>query len=164
MIEPTPHEELKPELQFVLEVRLKLRKRLSIDGLPGGGDRLAVAIDEGVFEGPSLRGRVIPGGGEWPHVREDGVFCFDARYHLEEEDGTVIYLQNSGFRHATPDVMERLWALRPGDRVLPSEYYFRCTPIFETSPGRHDWLSRHVFVGVGERLEHGNRICYYKVC
>jgi hypothetical protein len=59
--------------------------------------------------------------------------------------------------------MERLFALRPGDAVDPSEYYFRCTPTFETAPGKHDWLSRHVFLGVGERMEQGNRITYYKV-
>lgn len=155
---------LFPKLEFALEVRLKLKKRLSINGLPGGGNRLAVVIEEGEFEGPTLRGKVIPCGGEWPHVREDGVFCFDARYHLQEDDGTIIYLQNSGFRHASEDVMERLWTLRPGDEVAASEYYLRSTPKFETAPGRHDWLSRHVFVGVGERTAHGNRIRYYKVC
>jgi Protein of unknown function (DUF3237) len=155
---------LFPKLEFAFEVRLKLKKRLSINGLPGGGDRLSVVIEEGEFEGPALRGKVIPFGGEWPHVREDGVFCFDARYHLQEEDGTIIYLQNAGFRHAPDDVMERLWSLRPGDEVAASEYYLRTSAKFETAHGKHDWLSRHVFVGVGERTEHGNRIRYYRVC
>lgn len=155
---------IMPTLEFAMQVTLRLRKpRLEIRDLPAGGNRLAVVIESGSFEGPALRGEVLPGGGEWPHVRPDGVFSFDARYHLREADGTLIYLQNKGYRHASPEVMERLFALRPGDVVSPSEYYFRCTPTFETAPGRHDWLARHVFVGVGERMEEGNRITYYKV-
>lgn len=153
-----------PELEFAMQVTLRLKKpRLEVPELPGGGNRLAVVIESGCFQGPNIRGEVIPGGGEWPHVRTDGVFCFDARYHLREEDGTLIYLQNRGYRHASQEVMERLFALRPGDVVDPSEYYFRCTPTFETAQGKHDWLSRHVFIGVGERMEEGNRITYYKV-
>jgi len=155
---------MEPKLEFALEVNLRLKKpRLRMDGLPVGGSRLAVAIESGEFSGPTLRGTVYPGGGEWPHLRADEVFCFDARYHLKEEDGTVIYLQNRGYRHGPPEVMERLYRLDPGDVVAPSEYYFRCAPVFETAPGKHDWLARHIFIGVGERLEHGNRIVYYKV-
>ena len=79
------------------------------------------------------------------------------------DDGTIILLQNRGYRHAPPDVMERLWALRPGDHVSPEEYYFRCTPTFEVVPGKHDWLARHVFVGLGERNETGNTIHYFRL-
>lgn len=154
---------MEPKLEFAMEIRLRLRPRLRIDPLPVGGARLSVPVGEGEFEGPRLKGRVLPGGGEFPHVREDGVFCFDARYHLEEEDGTVIYIQNRGYRHGSPEVMERLWALRPGDVVDPSEYYFRSITLFETAPGKHDWLARHVFVGVGGRNEKGNLLRYYQV-
>lgn len=155
-----------PALEFALEIRLVLRKpRLHIDALPHGGKRLGVSIESGDFDGPrGLTGRVIPGGGEWPHVRADDVFCFDARYHLQCDDGTVILIQNQGYRHAPADVHERLWKLKPGDVVPPDAYYFRSMTKFETAPGPHDWLARHVFVGVGERMETGNRIRYFKVC
>ncbi|MAZ16723.1 MAG: hypothetical protein CL535_10405 [Ahrensia sp.] len=155
---------LKPDLEFALEIRLTLKKpRLELNGLPRGGNRLSVQIEQGEFEGPLLKGKILPGGGEWPHIRTDDVFCFDARYHLQEDDGTIILIQNSGYRHASPEVQERLWALRPGDVVPPDAYYFRSMTRFETAPGKHDWLARHVFVGVGERLEKGNRLRYYKV-
>ena len=154
-----------PTLEFVMEVRLILRTpRLHIDQLPQGGKRLSVSIERGEFDGPAgLSGTVMPGGGEWPHIREDDVFCFDARYHLQCGDGTVILLQNQGYRHASADVHERLWKLKPGDVVPSDAYYFRCMTRFDTAPGPHDWLARHVFVGVGERLEKGNRIRYFKV-
>lgn len=154
---------MEPKFEFAMAVTIRLKKRLETGPLPVGGRRLGVRIDGGSFEGPGIRGTVLPGGGEWPHVRDDDVFCFDARYHLQTDDGTIILLHNRGYRHATPEVMERLWALRPGDAVDPSEYYFRSTPTFEVAPGKYAWLSRHVFVGVGERNETGNTIRYFKV-
>jgi hypothetical protein len=154
---------MEPKLVFAFEVRLKLAPRLRLENPPVGGARLSVPVTEGVVEGPRLRGRVLNHGGEFGHVRADGVFSFDARYFLQADDGTLIYIQNHGFRHGPPDVMERLYKLAPGDVVDPSLYYFRCTPTFETPPGAHDWLTKYVFVGVGERHEQGNKISYYQV-
>jgi hypothetical protein len=155
---------VEPKLEYALEVRLRLKRpRLEIKPLPVGGARLGVQIEGGEFEGSGLSGIVEPGGGEWPHVREDGVFCFDARYHLICNDGTPIMIQNRGYRHADPATMERLWSLPPGETVPADAYYFRAITLFEVAPGPHDWLSRHVFIGVGERLETGNRVRYFKV-
>ena len=49
------------------------------------------------------------------------------------------------------------------ETVPADAYYFRAITLFEVAPGPHDWLSRHVFIGVGERLETGNRVRYFKV-
>lgn len=154
-----------PRLEFALEVRLKLRKpRLHIDTLPQSGKRLSVSIESGTFSGPTLSGTVLTGGGEWPHVREDDVFCFDARYQLQCDDGSIILLINQGYRHADPEVQQRLWKLAPGDEVPPDAYYLRTMTKFETGPGPHEWMTKHVFVGVGERTDEGNIIRYFKLC
>jgi hypothetical protein len=47
--------------------------------------------------------------------------------------------------------------------VDPAEYYLRSTPSFEVAAGRHDWLMRHVFVGLGERRRDGNFVRYFVV-
>jgi len=154
---------VEPRFEFAFECRLKLAPRLRLENPPVGGARLSVPVVEGQFDGPRLRGKVLNHGGEFPHVRPDGVFSFDARYFLQEQDGTLIYIQNRGFRHGPPEVMERLYKLAPGDVVDPSLYYFRCTPTFETPPGPHDWLTRYVFIGCGSRDERGNVIRYYQV-
>jgi hypothetical protein len=155
---------MEPKLEFALQVTLRLKKpRLELSPLPVGGARLGVQIEGGEFEGPTLKGVVETGGGEWPHVRPDGVFCFDARYHLRVDDGTIIMINNRGYRHASPEVMEKLWSLRPGEAVPADAYYLRAQTTFEVGPGKHDWLSRYVFIGVGERMETGNRIRYYRV-
>lgn len=65
-----------------------------------------------------------------------------------------------GYRWGTRDVMDRLAA---GDPVDPSAYYMRVTPRFEVREGAHDWLRRHVFVGVGRKTPTGNHIDYFVV-
>ena len=37
------------------------------------------------------------------------------------------------------------------------------TPKFDAPAGPHEWMSRHVFVGVAEKLPGANRIPYFVV-
>ena len=43
------------------------------------------------------------------------------------------------------------------------DYYMRVTPKFDAPAGPHEWMSRHVFVGVAEKLPGANRIHYFVV-
>ena len=153
------------KLEFAMEVRLKFTRVQSIPLMPSGGMRSAVYVDEGTFEGPRLKGRAVPNsGGDYALFRPDDVAAFDARYMLEEEDGTLILIHNRGYlwgRQA--DTMDRLraWAFGGGPPVPHSDYYLRAFPTFEVSTGKHDWLTKHVFIGIGERLPDGNRVRYY---
>jgi len=154
-----------PRMEFVVEVRLQFPEVYSMAPVPRGGMRSAVLVKGGTFEGPHLKGRAIPGsGGDYAYFRPDDVACFDARYLLEEEDGTVILLENKGHLWGRkPDTMQRLrdWAFANGDPVAHEEYYLRSSTTFECPVGKHDWLTKHVFIGVGERKSDGNRLRYY---
>lgn len=154
-----------PRLEMVMEVRLNFPEVYSMVPLPGGGMRTAVLVQEGTFEGPLLKGKAIPGsGGDYAYWRGDEVSCLDARYLLQEDDGTTIMLTNKGFLWGRqPDTMERIrdWAFRGGAPVDHSEYYLRSQTTFECAAGKHDWLTKHVFIGVGERRTEGNRLRYY---
>jgi hypothetical protein len=154
-----------PRLEFAMEVRLSFPRVQVIPNTPAGGSRSAVYVESGTFEGPRLRGRAVPhSGGDYAYFRPDDVAVFDARYMLEEEDGTLILLNNRGFLWGRKaDTMQRLrdWAFKGGAPVAHEEYYLRGSPTFECSVGKHDWLTKHVFVGVGERRADGNRLRYY---
>jgi hypothetical protein len=154
-----------PRMELVMEVRLQFPQVYTMAPVPRGGMRTAVLVQGGTFEGPLLKGRAIPGsGGDYAYFRQDDVACFDARYLLEEEDGTVILLENKGFLWGRkPDTMERLrkWAFADGEPVPHDEYYLRSSTTFECPVGKHDWLTKHVFIGVGERKADGNLLRYY---
>lgn len=154
-----------PRLEFVMEVRLTFPEVYTMTPHPNGGMRTAVLVKGGTFKGPQLNGRAVPGsGGDYAYFRPDDTAIFDARYLLEEEDGTIILLNNKGFLWGRqPDTMQRLrdWAFGNGEPVDHGDYYLRGNPTFETPVGKHDWLTRHVFIGVGERRSDGNCLRYY---
>lgn len=147
-----------PELEFAFETRCEVGPILDV-GDTAHGRRRIVPIYSGSFEGPRLKGKVLPGA-DWQIVRADGVLELEASYALETDDGALITIVNRGFRDATPEVMARL---NRGEVVAPDEVYFRTTPRFETASPKYDWLTRAIFVGVGERLPSQVVISFWKV-
>ena len=98
------------------------------------GVRSIVPVTGGDFEGPRLRGTIVPGGGDWLLLRSDGVLELDLRITLETDDHALIYMTFQGLRH--------------GD-------YFRTLPRFETSADQYAFLNRIICVGVGEARPDG---------
>lgn len=139
-----------PQLDFAFSVRIDFpagpRIRFPVRN---GEARGFVAVASGTVSGPRLQGEVIPAsGGDWPLFRSDGVVAFDARYLIRAADGTVIQVFNRGYAHAPADVQARI---NRGEAVDPADNYFRLSPVFETEAGPHDWLTRSIFVGYGEK-------------
>ena len=116
------------------------------------GTRVTAPISDGRFEGPRLRGRVLPGGGDWTLLRGDGVLELDLRLALQTDDGALIHMTSFGLRHGPPEVIA---ALGRGERIDPSAYYFRTVPRFETGDSRYAFLNRLLAVSSGDRRAEG---------
>ena len=129
-------------------------------GLTPYGIRRIAEVSGGVFEGPKLRGTVLPAGGDWIIIRPDKVMQLDVRVTLKTEDDELIYMTYRGVRHGPDDVMERLNA---GDDVDPSDYYFRTAPFFETGSEKYAWLNGIICVSKGQRLPKGPVYQVYQV-
>ena len=136
-----------PGLVFAFELRVTVGTPVMVGQMPRGQRRI-VSILGGTFEGPNIKGKVVPGGADWQIIRADGFSELDTRYTLETEKGQLIYVQNAGMRHAAPAVMEKLLK---GETVDPKLVYFRTIPTFETAAADLQWLTRAVFIGTGER-------------
>lgn len=136
-----------PGLVFAFELRVNVGAPVMVGQVPRGQRRI-VSILGGTFEGPNIKGKVVPGGADWQIIRADGFSELDTRYTLETDKGQLIYVQNAGMRHAAPAVMEKLLK---GEVVDPKLVYFRTIPTFETSAPDLQWLTRAVFIGTGER-------------
>lgn len=113
------------------------------------GTRHLDMLGAGRFEGPRMRGEVLPGGIDQKIFRTDGAMNPNVRMVLKTDDDALIYVQYTGVRYGTQDVMDRIAA---GETVDPSEYYLRNTPYFETASPKYDWLNRIVAVGIGRRM------------
>lgn len=151
---PTP-----PALEFVGAFKVSIADALVVGETPHGTRRI-IPITGGTFEGPNLKGTIINGGADWQIVRKDGVAELSALYTLKTEDGTLIYVKNTGVRVATPEVAQRI---AKGEKVSPSEYYFRAIPVFETPPGKYEWLTKSIFVSTGVRNPDHVLITVYRV-
>ena len=116
------------------------------------GTRVIAPITSGTFEGPRLRGKVLPGGGDWTLSRSDTVLELDLRITLETDDGALISMSSFGLRHGPPEVLA---ALARGESVDPSKYYFRTAPRFETSAPPYAFLNRLIAIASGDRRPTG---------
>lgn len=145
--------------EFAFELRATVDTPQEIGDTPAGRRRF-IPITGGTFEGPKLKGVVLPGGADAQVIRPDGVTDLVARYTLKVDDGTLIYVVNRGLRHGPPEVMQRLMR---GETVDPASYYFRTTPVFEVAAGKHDWLNRSVFIGTGARHAAEVHVRYFRV-
>jgi len=113
------------------------------------GHRRIATVTGGRFEGEELRGTVLASpGGDWLLLRKDGVLMLDVRITLRTHDDALIYMSYRGMRHGPQWVLDRL---NKGEKVDPSEYYFRTAPLFETSSEKYSFLNRIMSVGVGRR-------------
>ena len=150
--------ELKSE--FLFEMTIELGGMQELGQTPFGTRRIAV-VAGGAFEGPRLRGKLVPGPvGDWLLARADGALQLDVRATLEADDGALIYMTYRGIRHGPAEVMDRL---ARGEAVDPAAYYFRIAPFFETGDERYAWLNRILAVGVGDRRPDGPIYRIYEI-
>lgn len=148
-----------PQFEFVMEARVETGEPLVV-GRHAAGLRRIVPILGGEFDGPNLKGRVLPGGADWQMGRTDDVLDLDARYTLKTNAGELIYVRNRGMRTGTPDVLDRL---ARGEVVDPALYYFRAVPSFETGAAACAWLMRSLFLCVGERRPNEVLLRFWRV-
>lgn len=124
------------------------------------GERRIVPILGGTFEGPAMRGTVLPGGNDWQIVREDGVLDVDARYALRDERGGAIRVVSQGYRHGPPEVLA---SLARGETVDSSKYFFRSILRFETGEPELAWLNKTIAVATAERRARQVLLTAYKL-
>jgi hypothetical protein len=119
---------------------------------PYGRRRIATVLG-GTFKGEELHGSVLPTpAGDWLLLRRDGILQLDVRLTLKTHDGHLVYMSYRGMRHGPQWVIDQL---NKGEKVDPSQYYFRATPWFETSSEKYRFLNRIVCVSTGRREPSG---------
>ena len=141
---PTPH------LAFVFEEYVTLGPSVHPGETPFG-DRNIVPITGGVFSGPKIRGKVMPGGWDWQLVTKTGCHSLDANYMIQADDGAIINVINKGTLCTAAGAESQLFTI----------------PTFEAPLGPHAWLNGGAYVGTLELAElHGKpavHIRFYQV-
>jgi hypothetical protein len=119
-----------PCLVLALTIHVQIGALAQIGQVPGGAARM-IPITGGSFEGPRLKGTVMPGGADWQVTRPDGVTELRAHYGLQCDDGAIVQVNN------------RCLVVRGDGGVR----LIRSVLQLEAPEGPHDWLNKSVFVG-----------------
>jgi len=130
---------LRSQLLFTMKVRFDGSPRLEV-GDGGRGSRELAPAAGGTFEGPHLRGEILPPLPDYILHRADGITEHDIRAVLRTDDGALIYMSYPGIGHRN--------SLGPLGELDEGELYFRVTPRFETAAEQYRWLNGVVAVGV----------------
>ena len=128
--------------KFLFRMSADLEEAQDVGATPHGNRRIYY-VTGGAFEGPAIKGEVLPGGGDWLLLRPDGAGELDVRATLRTDDGHLIYTYYRGILDGRPD---------------SSDLYFRTAPFYETASEKYGWLNRIVAVGVG--TVETNRVSY----
>lgn len=139
-----------PTLEFLFEEVVTLSPRVEAGRTPMG-ERGFIPITGGTFEGPGIRGKVMPGGWDWQLKTDGGCFLIEADYMIQTDDGVIINVDNRGrFCERSDGVRERGMT----------------TPRFEAPLGKYDWLNAGAYVGTlesaGSKPGEAVRIRFYK--
>jgi hypothetical protein len=140
--------------EFLFDIVVDLNPRLNFGRGPVG-QRVLFGSAGGTFEGPRLRGEVLPGGGDWALFRPDGAMLLDVRLTLRTDDGALLHMTYGGRYTTPPELRAEMADHATRHRVSPSRYYFRTNPLFETGAESHAWLNDIVCVGSGYLVEGG---------
>ena len=132
------------KLDYLMTYRAELKPPVNVGQGPLGV-RQIYDVTGGTFEGPKLRGTILPSGADWLLIGADGIGRLDVRATFKTDDGAHIYVQYPAVLDFTP-VAEKL---ARGEAIEFGETYFMTTPRFETGDERYAWLNRIVAVAEG---------------
>ena len=118
-----------PELEYVVRLNVSLGQAYS-SGNNGKGTRTIIPITGGTFEGPNIKGEVLPGGADY-QLAVDGRNEVEAIYCIRTDDGVTIHVRNNGI-------------IKMGGQ---GGMYFRCAPKFEApKDSKYAWLNESLFL------------------
>ena len=141
----------QPRLEHLYDMHVDLEPPQPVGQTPSG-NRQVFIVKGGAFEGPRMRGEVLPGGGDWAFMRADGAVKLDVRATARTHDGAHIYAAYSGYIIIPPPLMAPILS---GEDVPTSAYYFYTNPMFETGDERYTWLNQRLAIGRGKVIPNG---------
>jgi hypothetical protein len=150
-----------PRLEHLCDLAVTIAAPVEVGHTPAGLRRM-IPITGGTVKGARVNGKVLAGGADFQLILNGGTQAhLDARYVMELDDGSRVFVQNTALRVASLENSQRIMNGQP---VNPDEVYFRCQPKLEATTPEWAWLSESQFIGSGRRAPDGVFLSFYRVC
>ncbi len=117
------------------------------------GTKIIYPIKGGTITG-KITGKFLPIGADFGSLISPTTYKLDVREIIQTADGATIYVTIGGYIYADAETFKLLSAGKAKE-VSPDKYYFRLTPVYETTSPKYDWLNHTVAIGVGALTETG---------
>ena len=134
----------EPKLEYVLSYNASLAPPEVIGPL-AEGIRVNFYVTDGLFQGPNIKGKLRPVGGDWLTIRKDGIGILDVRATMETDDGALIYIAYSGTLNLGPDGYKNF-----AEGKLPEFIHLTVSSRMYTANPKYEWVNRSQYVQVGE--------------
>ncbi|MBP2267245.1 hypothetical protein J3A64_002709 [Pseudarthrobacter sp. PvP004] len=96
-----------PALTFLATLSVDVGSPVDVGPTPEGHRRI-IPIVGGTVAGPGLNGRVLPAGADYQILRSAELTELDARYAVELDDGSVVYVHNLALRFGAAEDIARI--------------------------------------------------------
>jgi hypothetical protein len=139
------------KLEYLMTYRAEVGPLVDVGAVPSGTRQIGDVIG-GSFEGPRLKGKLLPSGADCLLIGSDGVGRLDVRATFESHDGARIYVQYPGVIVFNEKILE---VFSKGGETQYGDTYFMTQPRFETGDPRYTWLNSVVAVAEGRIVSNG---------
>ena len=89
-------------------------------------------------------------------------FKLDVRGIIQTVDSATVYVTFTGYIYTDTETF-KLLSSDKAKEVSPDKYYYRVSPIFETTSPNYDWLNHTIAIGIGTVTENGVSYKIYAV-
>lgn len=107
-------------------------------------NKLIFEVRNASFEGPGIKGKIVPPAGDWIEVRPNGTWALNVRMNAVLDDGSQAYLYYNGLITMTDELMARLVG---GEELTGEDMYFTSAPYIETNSEKYAELNDRVCIG-----------------
>lgn len=130
-------QEKAPDMEYVCELLVTCDAAYTV-GKTSHGERVIIPITGGTFEGPKMKGTIIPGGADYQlRDQSQGRTELEAIYSIRTDDGVNIHVRNCGLISEGTDAEGK------------PTFYFRTAPRFEApNDSKYAWLNNAIYVCV----------------
>ena len=126
---------------------------IPLDPPIAAGTKLIYPIKGGTITG-KITGKFLPIGADFGGLISPTTYKLDVREVIQTVDSAIIYVTIGGYIYADSETF-KLIASGKVKELNPEKYYFRLTPVYETTSPKYDWLNHTIAIGAGALTETG---------
>ena len=133
------------KIEYLFSYDVAIGDMYQMHNSPFGMRNIGYITSGRIWGGERIRGRILPGGGDWCVIRRDGISMPDVKLMIETDTGAHILMTYTGKMDTGENGYENYCAGR-----YPDVNYITTNVQFETEDADYLWVNRVSCFGIGQ--------------